>query len=254
MLNFDNNHLSIDGDIDIKKGKSIFRKLAIYGLTVANLLTFSGCEKTMPCDIDTLHAHYYVSDDDLGRYIVSEKNSVSGLKRTDKYVPISDKDKKLLDFENKNGLFKISDNQEVINNITNNQKDCTEYRYRYYYLLPQTIVGPNGQLTVLLIPHVGHSWTTDTNKFLTGETRQCHHVYYGYKVIENEKGDFEVIRSEAVDSISDLPEGYDYVKQDFYAVVNAYNKKESFEYEDGPEEGKEIITEEEYVQSQGKSR
>lgn len=48
--------------------------------------------------------------------------------------------------------------------------------------------------------------------------------------------------------------GYNYIKGKFYDIVNLYDKNEIFDYEDGPKEGKKIISEEEYSQSQVKTK
>lgn len=249
MLNFDSNHQSVDGNINEISGKKVIRNIVIAGLVIANLFTFSGCSKNYPCDVKEDHAHYYVSDEDFGRYIVSEKSSVSGLDRSDNYILVNKEEAELLDFVNKNGLFKIDENREAINNLVKNNKDYVEYRYEYFYLLP-ILIGK----VVNYIPMTGHSWTTDTNEDLTGEERTCHYVYYGYKVIKNEKGTYELIKSYPVDDLSELPRGYDYIKEKSYDIVNLYNKDEVFDYEDGPKDGKNIISEEEYNQSQEKSR
>lgn len=257
MLNFDSNHNFVDGNLNEKKGKNIFKNIIIGGLIITNLLTFSGCATNVPCDVQGNHAHYYVNEECIGRYVVSEKSSLSGLDRLDNYIYVNE-DESLLEFLNKKDLFKIDDNKRAIDNITNNQTDYKEYRYSYYYLMPVPITRTNGKNTYITynyIPTLAHSWTTDPNRGnLTGEERVCHHVYYGYKVIKKDTGGYELEKSEPVDSIEELPEGYDYIKEKFYDVVNLYNRDEILDYEDGPEEDKEIISEDEYNQSQSKSR
>lgn len=258
MLNFDSNHNLVDGNLNAKKGKKIFKNIIIGGLIITNLLSFSGCAKNVPCDVQGNHAHYYVNDDYIGRYIVSEKSSLSGLNRLDNYIYVNEEEESLLEFINKKDLFKIDDNKNAIDNITDNQTDYKEYRYSYYYLIPIPITHSNGKTTYITynyIPMIGHSWTNNPNRGnLTGEERVCHYVYYGYKVIKNDKGVYELEKSEPVDSIAELPEGYNYIKEKFYDVVNLYNRDEILDYEDGPEEEKEIISEDEYNQSQSKSR
>lgn len=257
MLSFDTNHQYVEGNINEKNGKKKIKNIVIAGLIIANLFTFSGCSKNVPCDISGDHAHYYVNDDDFGRYIVSEKSSVSGLNRSDDYTPVNKEEAKLLKFINKNGLFRIDENQQAIRNITDSHQDFVEYRYKYYYLMPIPVfhrIGNSTYITYNYIPMIAHSWTTDTSQSLTGEERVCHYVYYGYKVIRNEKGSYELVKSDPVDDLSELPDGYDYIKEAFYDVVNLYDKNEILDYEDGPKEDKEIISEEEYSQSQGKPK
>lgn len=248
MLNFDVTHKSINENINIRKGKKV-KGIIVAGLIASNVLTFSGCAKTVPCDISGNHAHYYVNDDYLGRYIVSEKSKVSGLTRTDAYIPVTQEDEELLKFLNKKGLYRIDDNKTILDDIAASQNDYLEYRYSYYYLMPIPITHTNGKqtyTTFTYVPMTGYSWTTDQSKNLTGQERLCHYVYYGYKVVKNEKGIYEIIQSDPVDNLEDLPEGYDYVKEKFYDVVNYYDRNQILDYEDGPEEDKKAISEEEY--------
>lgn len=258
MLNFDCTHSFVDGNLNKKNGKKKFKNIIIGGLIITNLLTFSGCAKNVPCDIQGNHAHYYVNEDYIGRYVVSEKSSLSGLDRLDDYIFVNEEEEKLLKFLNKNDLFKIDDNKSVIDNITNNQTDYKEYRYKYYYRRPIPITYYVGNTTHVIYNYQrveAYSWTTNLNKKgLTGEERTCHYVYYGYKVIKNDKGAYELEKSEPVDSIEELPEDYVYIKEKFYDIVNLHNKDEILDYEDGPEEEKEIISEDEYNESQSKSR
>ena len=74
------------------------------------------------------------------------------------------------------------------------------------------------------------------------------------KIEKNEKGKYEIIKSEPVDNLNDLPLEYQYIKENFYDIVNLYNKDEIFDYEDGPEEDKEIINENEFNDEQSISR
>ena len=71
------------------------------------------------------------------------------------------------------------------------------------------------------------AWTTDPNhKNLTGRTRLCHHIYYGYKVVYNHAGNMCFDKSEPVDNIYDLPEEYDYFFLDkMDEIVKIENEK-----------------------------
>ena len=149
MLNFDSNHSHIKGNLNSRVGKLIVTLIIMLGLSISGLTLFSGCQRTADCDIDETHAHYYVNDDGLGRYIASEKVSVSGLNRTEEYVITNKSDKELLEFLNKNGLFKISDNKDVINNIVLEHSDFKEYRYQYYYYINTVIPQKVGNHTSL---------------------------------------------------------------------------------------------------------
>lgn len=258
MLQFDNNHISIEGNLNAKKGKRILKNSIIAGLIVLNLIMFSGCSKTIPCDVKESHAHYYVNEDYLGRYIFSEKSTVSGMDRSNNYIAVNQNDIELLKFINKKDLFRIDQNKKSIKEITSKHSDYKEYRYKYFYMMPMPRTHYNGKttsITYYYIPMTGYSWTSNPNESrLTGEERICHYVYYGYKIIRNEKGKYEIEKSEPVDSLDLLPEGYDYIKEKFYDVVNLKDRDQVLDFEDGPEDGKNIITEEEYNQSEGKTR
>ncbi len=249
MLNFDSNHSYIEGNIKEKKGTNNVKKMIATGLIIANLVGFSGCARTVSCDIPGDHAHYYVSQEDsLGRYIKSEKEKVSGLERTDDYVVVSEEEKELLQYLNKKDLYRIEDNKEVIENIIANHEDYVEQEVMYYYLEPyyeSYYDGENVVQNVYYTPKIEYAWERVTNGKATGRTRDCHYMYQAYKVEKDENNNYHMIESELVDELSQLPEGYDYVKEKFYTIVNAYDKKEVFTH-DNNREGNQIITEEEY--------
>ncbi len=229
------------------------KALLLTGTIAVTGVGLSIYEDTVHCDINGKHAHYYVSDDDFGRYIVSERKSVSGLERSDDYIPVNSKETNLLRFINTKKLYRIDDNKQAIKNIIDTQEDYVEYRYKYHYLMPMVI--SNGKtVNTILIPMVGYSWTTDTSKNLTGETRICHYIYYGYKVVENISGSFDLTKSEPVDDLSELPSDYEYIKEKFYKVVNLNDKDKELDYEDGPDDDKKLISEDEYNKEKGKTK
>lgn len=240
MLNFDSSHKSVEGNINHKRGKEWFKRILATGLIIANLVTFTGCAKTVDCDIEEDHAHYYVSEEDIGRYIVSEKSTVSGLERTEEYVYVTPEEAELLKFMNKKDLYKIDENMDAIKDIEQSNKDYTEYRYMYIYLQPIPIPHPTGKsitISYSYMPVPMYSWTTNQNRNLTGETRVCHHMYYGYRVYQDENGKYKMEKSELVDDISELPPEYQYISGDFTTVVNS-DTKEELDYEDGTENDK----------------
>lgn len=238
MLKFDSTHKSMNGNINKIDGKKLFKRVIAIGLIIANLTTFCACAKTVPCNIEEDHAHYYVSQEqDVGRYIISEKEEVKGLERTDSYISINEEDVELLEFMNKHDLFKIEDNKDAIENIEKKDQDYMEYRYKYIYMQPVPHVHTNGKntfITYSYIPVPQYSWTTDTTRNLTGETRTCHYMYYGYKVYQDAHGKYQLEKSELVDDLMELPSEYEYVSKDFSRIVNLDNKEE-LDYEDGKE-------------------
>ena len=124
-----------------------------------------------------------------------------------------------------------------------------EYRYAYTYLMPIPIFHSTGKthyVTYMFVPHTHYSWTSDPNHSrLTGETRVCHYAYYGYKIVKD-GSEVKLVKSGLVDDISQLPAEYNYIKGSFYTIVDL-NNYEAIDYEDGPDDDKELISEEEYT-------
>ena len=238
MLNFDSTHKSVDGNVNKIDGKKLFKRIVAIGLIIANLTTFCACAKTVPCDIEEDHAHFYVTQEDVGRYIMSEKEYVKGLERPDNYIEVNEEDIDLLEYMNKHDLFKIEDNRDTIEDIEKQDEDYTEYRYKYIYMQPIPVVHSTGKssfVTYYYVPMPRYSWTTDTSRNLTGETRTCHHMYYGYKVTQDANGKYHMEKSELVDDLMELPSEYEYVGKNFTTIINLENK-EALDYEDGKED------------------
>lgn len=241
MLNFDETHKSLNGSLKKKSKKGYFNpKLLIGNVLLSMVILFSGCAKTVDCDITPQHAHVYVNEDGFKKNIVSEKESTWGYDRTEDYFEVTDEEKELLKFMNKKGLMDITQNKEAIEKQVNENKDYTEYRYKYTYLMPIPHYHRIGKVTTVTYTHIPvtrYSWTSDPNHSrLTGETREVHYMYYGYKIVTNEKGKLEIIESELVDDLNDLSSEYLYIKEDFTKKVYANKKDLEVDYEDGPEE------------------
>ena len=192
---------------------------------------------TAPCDIDGDHAHLYMDPEThIERYIDSEREYKNGLIRLEDYREITQDEKELLKFENSHDLFRISENTEQLQEIEqSNNEHPKEYRYKYtetvHWSTPMkvgkgwTVIQHSKEVT-------RYSWTTDTSKELTGEERDVEYVYSGYKVVKGDNGKYELIKSDPVGSISQLPEGFDYVSRDLYMKVDPITK-EALTYEDG---------------------
>jgi len=242
MLKFDSEHKSINGSLKNSNNKLKMRNFIAGGMLVASIFLFGGCAKNVDCDIKGLHAHNYVNEESFDKYMISEKEHNGKWVRTNSYVEVSHDMKELIDFENKEKLFRISHNKDKIKEIVDSQEDYIEYRYRYTYLLPIAHSMYNGKTTTVYytyIPQTGYSWTDNPAGYnLTGEQRVVHHVYYGYKVAKNSRGKYEAIRSELVDNIEDLDGEFIYIKEKFYKKVNPNDKTIEFDYEDGPAEEK----------------
>lgn len=243
MLNFDKKHSYIDGNINKKDGKKVLKKIIVGGLVVGNLFTFSGCAKDVECPITGNHAHFYFnSDSSLGRYIVSEKSHKWSLERQDDYIPVNEEEIKLLNYMDRWGLYRIDENRDAINNITSKINDYIEYSYSVTSE-PGSYLYHNRDGTVFTVNAKTHShtysWTTDTTKNLTGAQRLCHFVYYGYKIVKNDKGEYRMIESDPVDDLSQLPEGFDYITSDFCDIEYSYDLREILNFIDRQNEEKQ---------------
>ena len=73
-------------------------------------------------------------------------------------------------------------------------------------------------------------WTTETewtsepseldeDEELTGRTRDCQHMYYGYRVVKTQNGNFRLEKSELVNDILSIKDRYPYIKEKFIEVV-----------------------------------
>ena len=218
MIKFDSTHTTVDGKLEERLGKRLARKILASGLIVANLFTFSACAKTQECDIPETHAHYYTNEYDFGRYIVSEKETVDGLTRTDNYKEITKEQEDLLRFLNRNRLYRIDENYEAIKNVEDQCQDYKEYKNEDMGL--KFILMPSG---FKLFPTMKDKWDENPGHNYTGEERTNHFMFYGYKVIDKGNGNYKLERSDYVDSIDDLPAEYEYVSQGFTVVVNDYD-------------------------------
>lgn len=240
MLKFNSEHKSINGSLKNTKEKIRVKNIVLGSLIVSSVFLFSGCAKNVECDIEPLHAHRYVSENYLDKYVVSEKEHIGSWGRLDDYILVSKEEAELIDFINDKDLYEIESNKEEINNIISTKEDYIEYRYAYTYNQPIPHHRKVGNITTVYytyIPVTHHSWTSNPNHSrLTGEQRVVHHVYQGYKIITNEKGKYKAIGSEYVEKLEDLPSEYKYVKSNFCKKVYANNKELEVDYEDGQEE------------------
>lgn len=238
MLNFDSNHDTIVRNK--QQDKVSHRKVAIAGLLASISLWMTGCAETIDCNIAELHVHKFESSSSFDTYSSSEKEYLFTLGgdffyRTDEYVLIDEEEKELLEFEKKYGLFRISDNKDVIDELISYQDDFILYEYEYTQKR-QVRVGK----VVSFRNEIKTDLTNDSNRdSLTGNTKIGHYVYWGYKIVRNEKGKLKVVASECVNSLEELSPEYIYIGKEFYKVVDL----ESFEelnYQDDLKRNKTI--------------
>ena len=216
--------------------KNIQRKKTILSsLILTSAIIMSGCVKDVECDINYSHAHYYEDDNDLKRLVDSEKEYIGSFERKDDYVIIGSDVRSLLLFERENKLININLNEDAIKKMISQNEDFTEYKFSYLSddTIPSyNVNGQNVSINYSCEPEVCYSWTTDeSHEELTGKKRVVHYMYYGYKVTIDEKGNFILKRSDAVDSLEDLPLEYQYIcLDDFSKMVYLDNKSKEIEY------------------------
>jgi hypothetical protein len=72
--------------------------------------------------------------------------------------------------------------------------------------------------------HFTYDWTTNPKKGnLTGDKRIVSIMYYGYKVVKDASGNYELVQSELVNSLEDLPSDFIYITERFYKKVYNYD-------------------------------
>lgn len=239
MLNFDETHQEFDGKISDKTPRAHVGKTTFLGLLFFMLVLFSGCTQQADCDIPEKHAHAYVNDSGYELFLESE-NIYEGflvpLERTDKYITIDEKDSKVLKFEYKNNLLRIDANKDKIQSIVDQHQDFKEYRYKYTWeqpILNSYEIGDQTYYDTTYVQHTDYSWTTDSSKEgLTGEERIITNVYYGFKIIEDEKGTLKIKESGPYKRIDELTaDGYTHIKEDFHKKVLADDITKEPDYE-----------------------
>jgi len=231
-LNFDN--------IFLKKNIRRYSVNRLFAYMLSYITVFSLIRSNLNLDKssieDKIIACYYIGPDcstgRFGRYVASNENFLFNLKRTEQYKLITLEEKELLDFINKNDLFSIEENRDVISNIVSCNKEGMEYEY-VLYTEKMTELLSDGRFVERTIAHC--SWTRvpeEGNYLLTGRTRMICYIYYGYKIEKDSNGIYRLLESAPVRCLQDLPEGYNYVKERFSKVVI----EENMDYTSGVQE------------------
>ena len=220
--------------------------LGVIGTSII-LLTTTGCSKKAECDINGYHAHKYVNNNNMTRYIAQEYVDYEGYTREEEYITLLEKERKLYDYLDNRNLLRIDDNEEVIREKMKENKDFYEYRYAYTYLMPLPHYSRVGKVTHVrftYVPRTHYSWTTDANHSrLTGEKRLCTYEYTSYKIEIDEYGKYVLIPNPNKKDILSNKDEYPYIKEDYYKVITSDGK--DLDYEDMKTDDVEHIQEEE---------
>ena len=178
-------------------------------------LKYLGRFQKSNCSIQGFHLHRYQKGG-LVRYIPRENKKYQGFYWTRFGKMENNYNRDLIEFETKNGLLRISDNESYIRQLEEIQHDFTEYEYEYeqFYMM--------GKVPM---------WTTETewtaepelldeDDELTGKARDCHHMYYGYRVYKDENGKLRLQKSPLVDDIFTIRDRYPYIKEKFVEIIH----------------------------------
>ena len=193
---------------------------------IITTLLLSGCGKKQECDIPTRHVHLYTKEItnnvDIATYFDSEYLIFDGYDRNDSYLEINKKDEEIYNYFTRYNLFKGIDNWEYLYYEMANNHDYLEFYYSYYTTEEYTTTDSKGNIEVHT-RQVHHSgWTKNPNySHNTGETKLCHHRYYGYKIVY-ENNHFVLKRSKGYDDIREILEEYPYYCIDGTTIVSEY--------------------------------
>lgn len=176
--------------------------------TTITLSSLSGCAKKMDCDIETEHAHKYVSEEGYFMYKDSEYETKDDMTWTDETIALNSEIETLDKFD----LLKIDDNLEALEENMSKDIPYIEYQYRHTYYT-HTKVGK----THISTPHTRHRYTTNKDHSrLTGKVRDVNYKYRAYKIVTNKKGKKELKEIELVDDITTIKDEYPYFKLSDY--------------------------------------
>lgn len=180
------------------------------------------CSKKADCEIPETHAHLYTDENGYKVYKQRENFEYKGFVRGNEYISLTEEEKELYKFLEKNELLRIEDNIDLILAEQEKNSDYVQYQYSYTSLFPMA----TGK-TVTLIPMQKKDWTTDPNHdSLTGETRNCHHVYQAVNIYKDENGKYVIVPSELVDDIREVMNDYTYIKKDYHKIIDMGTKEE----------------------------
>ncbi len=196
-----------------KKFKLVKRKVS-YIIALTSLVMCTGCTKEVDCNIEEEHVHLYINEDDnLSRYIQSEKVEVDNHVRKDEYLPMTDE----LNIINDNKFYIVEDNTEYLNKVINEKTPKREaYVYDYIY---GTYVGYGMGYNVLSGKteyfygthtgyHYGYEWQEiSLDEYTEVQVRDITYQFRFYKI--NDDG---TVSSLLVNSLDELPEEYKYFK------------------------------------------
>lgn len=216
-------------------------KQLIAGLLgAATVFTTSACAKVADCDINGKHSHNYINEEGYIWELESEREFVESFYRTNDYRSITEVDNKRLREIYMYDLLRISDNLDKLLQLESSLYDYKQYEYSYterqLFMVGKTAASR-------LVTY--YDYTNDKKaEDLTGNERVVTHKFIGYKIIKNDQGEFDVIKSEPMNSIEELVDaGYEYVR--YHKLYISYDREtnEFIQYEDemGPDKVASLV-------------
>ncbi len=235
----------------------------LMALGLASVSLFPSCVKTVDCPEQAPHAHLYVDEQTgLSRYVVSEREYVRSkgqkLVRTEQKVHISEDEKEIMEYMNKNGLFAIGENKEELNNIMQ-ADDYLEYEFGYYHeeMQPTMMyVYNSGTKSYDLVPGAvsvtvhDYAWTADKDITmyngskidLTGNKRLVHNVYNGYKLVRDKNDRLRMEKGDTYDSLAEIPADNFIKIDDYTSEIRISDLQAIMDFERLQEEALELQT------------
>ncbi len=193
--------------------------LSLVLVTTLFVTSLGGCSSDNKCFVNDKHAHMYVSDDGLIRYVMSEKNNVDGYNKSYNYRVISQDESSLYEFIGKKELLRIDENMDIISAQQDLNKPFTIYEYTYRSF---SRVGSS----------VCYAWTNDPEQDdLTGEEKEVHFIYQAFSIDKDENGNYVLIPSPLVEDITEVMTDFPYIMADYFMAVDKNNVGVSF-YDD----------------------
>ena len=202
------------------------KMLAILGAAFVLFMT-GGCSKKAECKIEGLHAHKYVNDKKMVRYIDQEYLNYEGYERQEEYIALDEIERKFYRFLDDRNLLRIDDNIDAIKCAQAENQDFTEYCYleQYKRFVPMRL----GKVTTIIpVNSVRTKWTRVPNhECLTGESKNYTYSYTSYKIEIDENGNYVLIPCPDHKDILSHKDEYPYIKEEYYEAVEKALEKET---------------------------
>ncbi len=187
------------------------RGVSLVLVTTLLATSLAGCSSDNKCFVNDNHAHMYVSDAGLVRYVVSERNSVDGYDKSYNYRVISDDEKSLYEFIGKKDLLRIDENMDMISAQQDLNKPFTIYEYTYYSY------SRAGSST-------NYAWTNDPeHDSLTGKEKDVHFIYQAFSIDKDEDGNYILVPSPLAEDITEVMADFPYIRNDYFMAVDKNN-------------------------------